>query len=315
MNIRSPPNVWSVGRTGGELGTARMTAAPSGCSIPVVKTQTDVRRREPGVVARRGVVALEGRDPRWAELTVPVIWPLLKAWFRPDVRGLERIPATGPVLLVGNHSGGNVAPDTLVFTAAFIRRFGAQRRFFQLAHELVVAAPWLAPLRRYGTVTASPQNARAALAAGAAVLVYPGGDWEAHRPVWQGHRVDFHDRHGFIRLALESGAPLVPVVSIGGQETALFLSRGELLVRKLRLHRRLRLDALPISIALPWGLDVGDVFGHVPLPAKLTIEVLEPIDVGARFGADVDAAYDAIVALMQSALDRLAGERRWPVLG
>ena len=205
-----------------------MTAAPNGCSIPVMKTHTDVRRREPGVVARRGIVALEGRDPRWAELTVPVIWPLLKAWFRPDVRGLERIPATGPVLLVGNHSGGNVAPDTLVFTAAFIRRFGAQRPFVQLAHELVVAAPWLAPLRRYGTVTASPENARAALAAGAAVLVYPGGDWEAHRPVWQGHRVDFHDRHGFIRLALDRGAPLVPVVSIGGQETALFLSRGEL---------------------------------------------------------------------------------------
>ena len=87
------------------------------------------------------------------------------------------------MLLVGNHSGGNVAPDTLVFTAAFIRRFGAQRPFFQLAHELVVAAPWLAPLRRYGTVTASRENARAALAAGAAVLVYPGGDWEAHRPV------------------------------------------------------------------------------------------------------------------------------------
>ena len=266
-------------------------------------------------VARRGVVSLEGRDERWAELTVPLLWPALKAWFRPDVRGLERIPAEGPVLLVGNHSGGNVAPDTLVFTAAFIRRFGARRPFFQLAHELVVAAPWLALLRRYGTVTASPENARAALRAGAAVLVYPGGDWEAHRPVWQGHRIDFHGRHGFIRLALESGAPLVPVVSIGGQETALFLSRGERLVRMLRLHRRLRLDVVPISVALPWGLDVGDVFGHVPLPAKITIQVLEPIDVRARFGDDVDRAYDAIVAHMQSALDRLAAERRWPVLG
>jgi hypothetical protein len=72
---------------------------------------------------------------------------------------------------------------------------------------------------------------------------------------------------------------------------------------------------LPISIALPWGLDVGDVFGHVPLPAKVTIEVLEPVDVRARFGGDVDGAYDAIVALMQYALERLAAERRWPVLG
>jgi 1-acyl-sn-glycerol-3-phosphate acyltransferase len=258
---------------------------------------------------------LAHRAPRWEDVTVPLIWPPLKAWFRPEVRGLDRIPASGPVLLVGNHSGGNVAPDTLVFTAAFIRRFGTRRPFYQLAHDLVVAAPWLWPLRWYGTIAASPQNAAAALRAGAAVLVYPGGDWEAHRPVWQGHRVDFHGRHGFVRLALETGAPVVPVVSIGGQETALFLSRGERLVRTLGLHRRLRLDVVPISIALPWGLDVGDVLGHVPLPAKITIEVMEPIDVRARFGDEVDAAYEAIVAGMQRTLDRLAAERRWPVLG
>jgi 1-acyl-sn-glycerol-3-phosphate acyltransferase len=258
---------------------------------------------------------LARRAPGWEDATVPFIWPALKAWFRPEVRGLDRIPASGPVLLVGNHSGGNVAPDTLVFTAAFIRRFGTRRPFYQLAHKLVVAAPWLVPLRWYGTIAASPQNATAALRAGAAVLVYPGGDWETHRPVWQGHRVDFHGRHGFVRLALETGAPLVPVVSIGGQETALFLSRGERLVRMLQLHRRLRLDVLPISIALPWGLDVGDVFGHLPLPAKITIEVLPAIDVRARFGDDEDAAYGSIVAEMQLALDGLAAERRWPVLG
>ena len=130
--------------------------------------------------------ALRARDVDWIDRTVPLVWPLLKAWFRPDVRGLERIPADGPVLLVGNHSGGNVAPDTLVFTTAFIRHFGARRPFFQLAHRLVVAAPWLRLLRRYGTVIASHENARAALRAGAAVLVYPGGDWETHRPVWKG---------------------------------------------------------------------------------------------------------------------------------
>jgi 1-acyl-sn-glycerol-3-phosphate acyltransferase len=162
------------------------------------------------------VSGLPPRDVEWIDRTVPLLWPALKAWFRPEVRGLDRIPEEGPVVLVGNHSGGNVAPDTLVFTAAFIRRFGARRAFYQLAHELVVAAPWLALLRRCGMITASPENARAALRAGAAVLVYPGGDWEAHRPAWQGHRIDFHGRHGFVRLALETGVPLVPVVAIGG---------------------------------------------------------------------------------------------------
>jgi len=107
------------------------------------------------------------RDVGWVERTEPLLWPMLNAWFRPDIRGLDRIPAGGPVLLVGNHSGGNVAPDTLVLTAAFIRRFGAGRPFFQLAHRLVTAAPWLALLRRHRTVTASPENARAALQAGA----------------------------------------------------------------------------------------------------------------------------------------------------
>ena len=267
------------------------------------------------VIARRANVGLGGRDPRYVDWTIPLLWPLLRAWFRPEIRGLDRIPPAGPVLLVGNHSGGNVAPDTLVFAAAFVRRFGARRPFFQLAHQLVVAAPWLGLLRRYGTVTATPENAREALGSGAVVLVYPGGDWEAHRPVWQGHRTDFHGRHGFIRLALETGAPLVPLVAIGGQETALFLSRGEAVVRALDLHRRLRLDVLPISIALPWGLDIGDVFGHLPLPAKITIEVLGPIDVAACFGTDVDAAYEAVTGRMQRALDALAAERRWPVLG
>ena len=59
------------------------------------------------------------------------------------------------------------------------------------------------------------------------MLVYPGGDYEVHRPSWERNRVDFGGRKGFIRLAIEQDVPIVPVVAIGGQETALFLSRGE----------------------------------------------------------------------------------------
>ena len=221
------------------------------------------------------------------------------------------------MLLVGNHSGGNVAPDTLVLTLAFYRHFGVERLFFQLAHHLVMRAPWLSLLRRYGTIEASWESARAALELGAAVLVYPGGDWEAHRPSWHGHRIEFAGREGFVRLALAADVPIVPVVSIGGQETALFLTRGERVARALRLDRRFRLKVLPVSLALPWGLDVGDVFGHLPLPAKITIRVLEPIDLRDRYGPDpdVDAVYHSITALMQRTLDELAAQRRWPVIG
>ena len=133
-------------------------------------------------------------------------------------------------------------------------------------------------------MTASPKNADRALAKGAALLVYPGGDYEAHRPSWESARVDLGGRRGFLRLAHRARVPLVPVVSIGGQETALFLSRGERLAEFLGLDRLLRLKVLPISLALPWGLNVGDMLGHFPLPAKITIEVLDPIDLRALFG-------------------------------
>ncbi len=214
--------------------------------------------------------ALRERDPDYIRRSRGWAWRLIAAWFRPEIRGLARIPAHGPVLLVGNHSGGNVAPDTLAFTLGFYRRYGVERPFFQLAHHLVMRAPWLSMLRKYGTIEASWENARAAVDRGAAVLIYPGGDWEAHRPSWHGHQVEFAGREGFVRLALAANVPIVPVVSIGGQETALFLTRGEGVARALGLDRRFH-KVLPVSLALPWGLDVGDFFGHIALPAKITI--------------------------------------------
>ncbi len=112
--------------------------------------------------------------------------------------------------------------------------------------------------------------------------------------------------------------PIVPVVAIGGQETSLFLSRGEGLARALRLDRIFRLKVLPISLAIPWGLNIGDFLGHVPLPAKITVEVLTPIDLRAEFGPDpdLDEVYDARDrAHAGHALDALAAERRLPVIG
>jgi 1-acyl-sn-glycerol-3-phosphate acyltransferase len=147
--------------------------------------------------------------------------------------------------------------------------------------------------------------------------VYPGGDVEVHRPSWHSGRVDFAGRRGFVRLALEHDVPIVPVVSIGGQETAIFLSRGEGLARALRLDRLFRLKVLPISIAPPWGLNVGDFLGHVPLPAKIVVEALPPIRLRDEFGPepDVDEVYDHVTRLMQETLDALQAERRLPVIG
>src|SRR5450631_996292 len=260
---------------------------------------------------------LDERDPDFIRERLPLMWLLASLWYRGEVRGLGNIPDSGPVLLVGNHSGGNMTPDTIVFTLAFNTYFGVERAFYQLAHNLVLSMPGLGSLRKFGTVAASPANATKALASGAALLVYPGGDYEVHRPFWERNRVDFAGRKGFIRTALEQDVPIVPVVSIGGQETAVFLSRGEGLARLLALDRLFRLKVLPISLALPWGLNVGDMLGHIPLPAKITIETLPAINLREEFGPDpdIDEVYDHLLRLMQDTLDALAAERRLPIIG
>ena len=260
---------------------------------------------------------LDERDPDYIRENLPGLWLLASLWHRGEVRGLGNIPEDGPVLLVGNHSGGNMTPDTGVFTLAFSAYFGVERRFHQLAHNLVLSMPGLAFLRKFGTVAASHENAERALEAGAALLVYPGGDHEVFRPTWKRHRIDFAGRRGFVRLALAHDVPLVPVVSIGGQETALFLSQGGRLAKLLMLDRTARLKSLPISLALPWGLNIGDMLGHIPLPAKIVVEVLPPIHLREEFGdePDVDEVYEHVTRLMQDTLDALAAERRFPLLG
>lgn len=257
------------------------------------------------------------RDPDYIRESMPAMWLLATFYFRADVTGLENIPKEGPVLLVGNHSGGNMAPDTFIFGLAFNAYFGVERPFYQLAHNLVMLVPWLTWLRRLGTVAASRENARRLLRQGAAVLVYPGGDYEVHRPIWESARVDFGGRTGFIQLALEEGVPIVPVVALGGQETAVFISRGEGLARLLGLDRLFRLKVLPISLAPPWGLNVGDILGHVPLPSKITIRALKPLDLKRRFGPhpEVEEVYDHLVRVMQRELDRMAAARRLPLVG
>ena len=269
------------------------------------------------VTRRIPAADLDERDPDYIRESLPGTWLLASLYFRGEVRGLGNIPENGPVLLVGNHSGGNVTPDTGVFTLAFTAYFGVERPFYQLAHNLVLSLPGLGFLRKYGTVAASPSNAQKALEAGAALLVYPGGDFEVHRPVWERHKVDFDGRKGFIRLALQQDVPIVPVVSVGGQETALFLSRGETIAKLLALDKLFRLKVLPISVAPPWGLNVGDFLGHLPLPAKITVEALPAIHLREEFGPDPDTGeiYDHITRVMQETLDALAAERRFPVIG
>ena len=260
---------------------------------------------------------LDQRDEEFIRYQLPGMWLFSTIYFRAEVMGFDRVPEDGPVLFVGNHSGGNMTPDSMVFMLAFNTYFGVERPVYALAHALVTSWPVIGKLAaKWGIITAGPQAARAALDRGACVLVYPGGDVDAHRPWTARHEIRFDGRKGFLRLAKETGAPIVPVVSVGGHDTYLPLTDGRRLAKLLRLDKLARLKVLPISLALPWGLNVGDFGGHLPLPAKIRMEVLDPIDVVDRFGeeADSDAAYDYVTDRMQEALTALAAERLAPPL-
>jgi 1-acyl-sn-glycerol-3-phosphate acyltransferase len=260
------PRTAQHSRNGSRVNGARRLQAAEGAAEEGADALGLLRRAVgavAGQVQRRVPPAdLDERDPDYIRETLPRWWLLSSIYFRGEVRGLGNIPDQGPVLLVGNHSGGNLTPDTIVFTVAFSAYFGVERAFHQLAHNLVMSMPGLGFLRKFGTVAASHANARKALRSGAAVLVYPGGDHEVHRPTWQSGRIDFANRKGYVRLALDEDVPIVPVVAIGGQETALFLSHGEWLSRLLMLDKLLRLKVLPISLALPWGLNIGEDHGR-----------------------------------------------------
>jgi 1-acyl-sn-glycerol-3-phosphate acyltransferase len=254
-------------------------------------------------------------DPAFTQQVKNAFRPLVRRWYRAEVRHVHNIPPGGGALVVSNHSGGIFTPDVLILASAFYDEFGYDRPLYTLAHYGVVMGPLDGWLRRLGVIEASRENAAAALHSGAVVLVFPGGDYDAYRPTLSANNIDFNGRTGYVSTAVEAGVPIVPTVSIGAQETQLFLTRGNWLARKLGLTKA-RMDILPVSLGFPFGLSV--IFPpNLPLPAKVVTEVLEPIDVTARFGddPDVDEVDAQVRAVMQAALERLAARRRLPVLG
>ena len=258
-------------------------------------------------------------DPDLTRHVVDLLRPIVKIYHRCQVRGLEHIPP-GRCLLVGNHSGGLTTPDFAIFAVDYYRRFGYERPLYVLAHDSLFHGPAAALLPHLGIIAASPANAAAALATDTAVLVFPGGDREVYRPTVAENVIDFAGHTGYVTAAVQADAPIVPVVSIGGQETQMYLSRGTWLARALHLdrfeRRVLRTDILPVSFGFPFGLSVL-VPVNMPLPSKIVSEVLEPIDVAGPWGPDPDVAKidGRVRRAMQAALDRLARRRRLPIIG
>ena len=258
---------------------------------------------------------LDQRDPEWIDLVYRMLHRPLEKYFRAEVRGIDHIPP-GPALYVCNHNAVLMSPDSFLFGAAVYRERGLKDLAYGLGHETVFNLPvvnqLLVPL---GTVRAGHRHALELFAQGHKVMVYPGGEYDSMRSWRDRDRIRFGGRSGFIRLALTADVPIVPVVTAGAHETLIILTDGQWIARVLHLDRLLRLKALPISLALPWGLLIAP-FPFIPWPSRILIEVLPPIRFdrsGPKAAADAEYVTECaahVEQTMQECLTRLAAERR-----
>ncbi len=252
-------------------------------------------------------------DPAYVERHTPWLRRVLHTWFRARVEDMARLPDE-PFVAVGNHSGGVMIPDTLVWLAAY-HTAGRKVPLLTLAHDAMFSSyprPLARALARLGAIRADRTLAAEALAQGYAVQIYPGGDHDACRSFRDRNRIVFADRIGYAEIACEAGVPIVPVVSIGGHETLLVLDSGARLARRIAPLRRRRVTTLPITLSVPWGLWIGPTPGHLPLPSRIVVRVLDPISTRGEHPMRLDAL---VRARLQSALDQLAAQRRLPLWG
>lgn len=244
-------------------------------TAPLARQGTPARPPDPAPTAEGA--RLPALDLEFARRAWPLL-KLLQRYFRGEVFGLDRLPA-GRAILAGNHNGGITTFEPLLLGMAFHEHAGLRDGLYFLGHDVMMALPLLGGwLARLGMVRADPTNAERLLAAGHKIAVFPGGNYEAFRPHRERHRVDFGGHVGYVRVALRTGAPIVPVMCLGGHDTFVVLTRGSRLARWTGVKARFRSDSFPLFLGLPWGLGIGPIF-HLPLPAKLVIECGDPLDV------------------------------------
>ncbi len=219
-----------------------------------------------------------GYDPAFHARLEPLMRALYERWWRVEAAGLDHVPLSGRLLLVGNHSGGVFPYDGMMIAEALRAHHpGGGRQARPLVEDFVYQAPFLGPmLARMGVVRASSQNARRLLAREQAVIAFPEGAKGLGKYYRERYRLQRFARGGFVSLALRTGAPLVPVAVVGAEEIHPVLARWGWAARGLDL------PYFPVTPTFPW---LGLV-GLVPLPTKWRIVFGAPIDLAAQHGPD-----------------------------
>jgi 1-acyl-sn-glycerol-3-phosphate acyltransferase len=198
-----------------------------------------------------------GKDPELVERLDPVLEFLYSQYWRVSVQGVDHVPG-GAVILVANHSGA-LPYDGLVMSLALTRERPDLREPRWLVEDQVFHAPVLGTLfNRLGAVRASPENALRLLDEQRPLVVFPEGYQALSKPFSERYKLKRFGRGGFVKLALRTGAPIVPVAIVGSEETSPLLGR------------------IPASFL---GLPFVPVtpLGPLPLPAKWSIRFGEPI--------------------------------------
>ena len=256
------------------------------------------------------------RDPAFIASIMPRLDAALR-WFDPEVTGFEHLPDDGPMLIVGNHSGGVFMPDYWAFLREWVRRRGADAPLHSLGFDLIFSLPGAAQFsRRMGCVPARHANADELLENGASVLVYPGGDEDDYRPWTDRHRIDLRHHEGFVRLALRQQVPVVPLVSHGSHDSLIVVFRGDELAHTLGLDK-LRIHVLPLVVG-SFGVAPLPLMGP-PFPAKVISRICEPFD-WTHYGPDaaddpeiVHRCYEEMTMRRQENLDELVALLPHPV--
>jgi 1-acyl-sn-glycerol-3-phosphate acyltransferase len=200
------------------------------------------------------------------------------------------------------------------------RHFGESRKLHGTAHDALMALPLIgAYFRRMGVLPAAPDSISGALAAGRDVALWPGGERDSLRPWTQRDRAVLAGRKRFVKLAIRSGVPIVPIATVGGPDSMPVLATGRRLARVLQLDRLARLKMFPIALQAPWGISPA-VLPEVPLPTKIRTAFRPAIELDsdparAEDEAYIERAYARVEESIQEGMDALARRRRLPLFG
>lgn len=244
---------------------------------------------------------------------------LVDHWFRMEFDGWENLPDP-PVLLVGIHSGAPFVWDAWTVGVQWWRRFGQERTLHGTAHDALMAIPLIGRyFRAMGVLPAAPDSMATALAEGRDVAVWPGGEVDSLRPWAERDVANLAGRTGFVRMAIKTGVPIVPIATVGGSDAMPVLIRGDRMSRVLQLDKVLRLKVFPVAVSLPWGIAPA-ALPQIPLPAKIRTRLMPAVHVDhdpARVDDDdyVEQKYREVQASIQRGMDALARKRAFPLFG